>query len=258
MSAAGGSAPIAAIGADGAPGGWAAACLRARSLEERASRTWRTELRLFPSIAELSEFRNSEARQAPVCIDVPIGLLDSVGYRPCDVMAREILGRARAASVFMPPARYMLPAAGDYPAIRALVQEERTRNPTAKGLSAQSAGIALKVREVDEWVLAHPESEDWLFECHPELSFHALAGGSIPYAKSSIAGRLRRLRVLEPVCQDVDERLAGAPWPAKQARPSDLLDAYAALSTAVACARGVHDVLGGGRDSRGVPMRMVM
>ena len=91
--------------------------------------------------------------------------MDSVAYRPCDVRARELLG-ARRSTVFAPPARYMLPAAGDYEAIRKPVGAERETNPAAKGLSAQAAGITAKVAEVDAWVRAHPDSERWLFECH--------------------------------------------------------------------------------------------
>lgn len=258
MSAADGGARIAAIGADGAPGGWVAACLRASSVKDEESARWATELRLFASIADLAEFRVGDAADAPVCIDVPIGLLDSVGYRPCDIEAREILGSTRASSVFMPPARYMLAAAGDYPAIRKLVEQERKRNPSARGLSAQSAGIAPKVKEVDDWVRAHPESHEWLFECHPELSFHALVGGGLPHAKSSAAGLLSRLRILKPVFRDAEERIASAPWPAKQVGLSDLLDAYAALATAVACVRGAQQAIGRGRDSEGVPMQMAI
>ena len=251
-------APIAAIGADGAPAGWALACLRASSLEEDARGYWVTELRVLPSIAALADLRADEGPSAPVCIDVPIGLLDSVAFRACDRAARRILGARRAPCVFMPPARYMLAAAGDYPAMRALVEEERRRNPGARSLSAQSAGIAPKVREVDGWVRAHPDSEEWLFECHPEVSFQALARGPIPHSKSSAAGIESRLRALEPVFPDAEKRIARAPWPARQVGRADLLDAYAALSSAVACARGVQDVLGGERDREGVPMRMVV
>jgi predicted RNase H-like nuclease len=250
--------PIAAIGVDGAPDGWALACLRAPSLDEEARGRWRTELRLLPSIVALANFRADEASNAPVCIDIPIGLLDSVAFRPCDRAARKILGAGRAPCVFMPPARYMLPAAGDYPAIRALVEKERKRSPRARSLSAQSAGIAPKVREVDEWVRAHSDSDEWLFECHPEVSFHALAGRPIPHAKSSAAGTESRLRTLEPVFPDAEEQIASAPWPAKQVGLPDLLDAYAALATALACARGVQRTLGGERDSEGIVMRMVM
>jgi predicted RNase H-like nuclease len=61
---------------------------------------------------------------------MPIGLYDSVAYRPCDVRARELLGRRRS-TVFALPARYMRAAAGDQEAIRKLVRRNgrSTRPP---------------------------------------------------------------------------------------------------------------------------------
>jgi predicted RNase H-like nuclease len=154
----------------------------------------------------------------------------------------------------------MLPAAGDYPAIRALVDELRQTNPAAKSLSAQAAGITKKVREVDSWVRAHRDSEQWLFECHPELSFLALNDGSPMAApKHAAAGLVQRLQLVRPEFPDAEERLAAAPWTGKQAELSDLLDAYAALSTALLCAREEQEELGDGqRDSEGILMRMAL
>jgi predicted RNase H-like nuclease len=261
---------LVAVGVDGARGGWAVACLYEDG----------TRLMLLGDIGEIADVRAGTG--APVAIDIPIGLLDSVGFRPCDVAARRLLGR-RASTVFAPPARYMLAAAGDYGAIRALVADERQRNPAAKGLSAQSAGIAPKVREVDEWVRAHPDSERWLFECHPELSFVALNGGAPPSAsKRSPAGAQERLRLVRAAFPDAEAQLAAARRPATSAeraparrpaasagratarRPAasvgraDWLDAYAALHSAAAIARGEHAALGvGALDSEGVPMRIV-
>jgi predicted RNase H-like nuclease len=249
--------PFVAMGVDGARGGWAAACLYARSLHDEETLGWQTRLHLFPTIDGLTAFRAEEGQKAPVTIDVPIGLLDSVDYRPCDRQARELLGKARRDSVFAPPARYML-AAADYPGIRRLVERERNRNPTARGLSAQSAGIVPKVKEVDDWVRAHPDSQGWLFECHPELSFQALADGAVPPPKASAAGAVTRLRLIHEVFHDAEEQLVAASWAAKQVGLSDLLDAYAALSSALRCARGQQDVLGDGeRDSEDLVMRMV-
>ena len=141
--------------------------------------------------------------------------------------------------------------------MRALVARERERTPAAKGVSAQSAGIARKVREVDEWVRAHPDSERWLFECHPELSFLALDAGRPLDGKRSPAGARRRLQLVSAVFPDAAERIAAAPQAGSQAERSDWLDAYAALTAAVAVARGEHATLGAARDAEGVPMRIV-
>jgi predicted RNase H-like nuclease len=237
---------VVAIGVDGARAGWVGACLYAGG---------RTELRLFADVWELHAFRGGAA----VAMDVPIGVLETVGFRPCDVEARKRLG-ARASCVFAPPARYMLPAAGDYAAIRRLVDQRRRAEPAAKSLSAQAAGIAPKVAEVDAFVRAHPEAEAWLWECHPELCFAALdGGGALAAPKRSAEGRARRLALVRERFPEAPQRLATAPWRASAATTTDALDAYAALTTALRCARGEHDELGGDeRDDAGVLMRVAV
>jgi predicted RNase H-like nuclease len=229
---------VKAVGVDGARGGWAVACADGDG----------TRVGLARDIGEVARLRDD----APVAIDIPIGLLETVGFRPCDAAARRLLGR-RASTVFAPPARYQLAAAGDYAAMRALVAAERRTNPAAKGVSAQSAGLARKIREVDEYVRAHPDSERWLFECHPELSFLALNGGEPLAPKRSPAGADQRLRLIDAAFPDAQQRLAAAPWPRL-----DLLDAYANLATACAIAGGEHATLGGERDATGVRMRIVL
>ena len=235
-----------AIGVDGAPAGWAAACLHGG--DEPA-----TELRLLTTVEQLTGLRG----RASVAIDVPIGLLRSVDLRPCDREARRRL-RGRASTVFAPPSRPMLPLAGDYPAMRALVDQERRGSPAAKGLSAQAAAIAPKVAEVDAWARSHPACEAWLFECHPELSFAAMNGGEPLPGKRSPSGLARRLELVRERFPDAEDRLAAAPWPRGAVGADDLLDAYAALATALRCARGEHELLGGERDSEGVSMRIAV
>lgn len=251
------SSPLVAMGVDGARGGWVAACLYANSVHDEDAAGWQSRLQLFPTIEHLAAFRRAAGGDAAVTIDVPIGLPPSVDYRPCDSEARKLLGQRRN-SVFAPPARYMLPVADDYDAICRLVDEERETNPAAKGLSPYAAGIAPKVKEVDDWVRAHRECEEWLFECHPELCFQALAEGGLPPPKATAAGRIKRLRLVRAVFNDAEDQLVAAEWPAKQVDLSDLLDAYAALASAIQCARGHQEELGNGeRDAEGLVMRMV-
>ncbi len=251
-------APVIAIGADGAPGGWLAAFLRATSPHQADSAEWETCLHLAADIGELASSRGRERGAPAVAIDVPIGVPDSVRYRNCDVEARDRLGERRN-SVFAPPARYMLAAAGDYKRIRELVEKERAHNPAAKSISAQAAGITRKVAEVDAWVQSNRDSDDWLWECHPELSLWALNGRTCCGAKASAAGLVQRLTLLREEFPDVEERIASAPWAGKRVALSDILDAYAALTTALVCARGEQEELGGGeRDSEDIPMRMAV
>ncbi|MDQ3770392.1 MAG: hypothetical protein M3370_13090 [Actinomycetota bacterium] len=57
----------------------------------------------------------------------------------------------------------------------------------------------------------------------------------------------------------IEERIASAPWTGKRVALSDILDAYAALTTALVCAREEQEELGEGeRDSEGIPMRMAV
>jgi predicted RNase H-like nuclease len=251
------SAKLAAIGADGARGGWATALLFADSLDADDRASWQTRLGLASDINELIALREHHAPGAAVAIDVPIGLPATTSFRACDLQARELL-KERRNSVFTPPARHLLAAGGDYQAALTLVAEEQKTNPAAKSLSAQAAGLIPKIAQVDEWVRAHADSEAWLWECHPELSFLALNNGnSLVGDKRSAAGLTHRLQLLRAEFPDIEDQLVNFEHGGEQAELSDVLDAYAALSTAVECARGDQEELGDGtRDDAGILMRM--
>lgn len=245
-----------AIGADGARGGWIAACLyRAGSNPETGKST---RLELCRDIEELARLRATADDSAAMAIDVPIGLPDTVKPRVCDEQARARLGK-RWTTVFAPPARYMLSAAGDYGRIRELVGLERERDPSAKGLSAQAAGLTPKIAEVDAFVRARRDSEIWLWECHPELSFRALNGGVPCGTKHHAAGVVERMRLLRTEFPDFEQRLADSSWSSKEVTLTDMLDAYAALFTAARCLQSQHEELGDGeRDAADLPMRMAV
>jgi predicted RNase H-like nuclease len=100
-----------AVGVDGAPRGWVAACCFGENADVSAI-SRRTEPRFFSSIEALADWRDKQpgGQHAPVGIDIPIGLPETVFFRPCDRHAREILGERRS-SVFHPPGRYLLAAA---------------------------------------------------------------------------------------------------------------------------------------------------
>lgn len=103
------------------------------------------------------------------------------------------------------------------------------------------------------------DSEEWLWECHPELSFSALNGGVPRQDKHRAAGVVERLRLIRQEFHDAEDQLALAPWSHREAALSDMLDAYAALTTAVRCALGKQEELGNGeRDEERLPMRMAV
>lgn len=243
---------IVAVGVDGARAGWVGACLRSSPSLDPS--TWETTVRLFPDFQAVAT-HVAEQGSATLAIDIPIGLPDHVEPRACDIAARELLP-GRASCVFNPPSRDLLAAGSDYSTVQRLVAERRRTAPGTRGLSRQSVGLIPKIAEVDGWIREHPTSDNWLFECHPELTFARMRGGDPAPPKHSPAGAVERLRLLRVSFPDLEDRVATLASPT--ADLADSLDAYAALSTALRCLRGEHQELGGRRrDSAGVPMRIV-
>ncbi len=99
-------------------------------------------------------------------VDIPIGLSES-GPRRCDVAVRKVLGPRRS-SVFPAPDPRVLFA----PTWREA--EAHSRGLTGKGISQQSFAIRRKAAEVN-WAMQW-ESQDRVFEVHPEVCFWAMAG----------------------------------------------------------------------------------
>ena len=240
-----------AIGADGARGGWLSVACYGDLPADADSR--RTAISLCRTFGELVALRT--ACDVPVAVDIPMGLLDSVDFRPCDMEARALLGTRRD-TVFAPPSRALL-AAATYADARALVEEFRKTSPHAKSLSAQAFGLAPKVKEADDWMRAHPGDHVWLYECHPELSFRAIAEGRVLDEKKTAHGQADRLRLIEHRFPDALDVIASTRLKSGEAQLPDILDGYAALESALHVAAGDYEELGGETDSAGFVMRMV-
>jgi predicted RNase H-like nuclease len=241
-----------AIGADGARGGW----LAALAYGPPGSGVERVHLQLAPTFALLVALRGDAGdSQVPVAVDVPMGLLETVELRPCDRQARELLG-ARANAVFAPPSRPVL-AAASYDDARELIAAAKLNDPAAKGLSAQAFGIAPKMREADEYLQANPGAQAWLWECHPELSFRALAEGRLLRDKKSVGGQAERLRLLGDRYPGVLDALVAFESNGRAAETADALDALVALDTALHVRADDYEELGGETDATGLVMRMV-
>jgi predicted RNase H-like nuclease len=241
-----------AIGADGARGGW----LAALGYGEPDRRIERIELRLEPTFEQLAALRiDPDDDAVAVCVDIPMGLPDTVDLRPCDKQARALLG-ARANSVFAPPSRPLL-AAATYADARKLVAAAQREDSAVKGLSAQAFGIAPKMREADEYLHANPGAQTWLYECHPELSFRALAEGKVLRDKKSVGGQAERLQLLLGRFPGVLGALVAFEAGSRVAETADALDALVALDSALHVRAGDYEELGGETDSAGLAMRMV-
>jgi predicted RNase H-like nuclease len=122
---------------------------------------------------------------AIVGIDMPLGLLET-GWREADRAARGLLGPRRS-SVFAIPPRAVWSEAS-YAAAN-----QRCRQLTGQGFSAQAWGLRGKLLEADQYrqTCGHP-----LYEVHPELAFGAMAGAPLAASKHTRAGRDERRRLL--------------------------------------------------------------
>src|SRR3954453_4052446 len=241
-----------AIGADGARGGWLAALARGASPEA----VERVELQLVSTFENLVALHGEAGDHGlPVAVDVPMGLPETGRRRPCDEQARALLG-ARGNAVFAPPSRPLL-AAMSYEEARQLTAAAKLTDASAKGLSAQAFAIAPKIRDADQYLRVHPGAQAWLWECHPELSFRALAPGKVLRDKKSVGRQARRLRLLCDRFPHVLDALEAFAPSGRVADTADALDAVVALDTALHVLDDDYEELGGEKDATGLIMRMV-
>ncbi|MGW1894574.1 DUF429 domain-containing protein [Streptomyces sp. NPDC002004] len=211
----------AVLGVDACPAGWVAVELHDGRF---AGARFATGLRalLHPAAPDGP---GAVREVAVVAVDMPLGLLDA-GWRRADTEAAALLGRLRGSVFRVPP--------------RAVWQEERydaanrrCRELTGAGLSRQSWGLAVKLREANG-LLTGPDSAR-LFEVHPEVSFRALAGGTpLEHRKKSWAGQMIRRSLLSAAGIDLPDELGEA----GRVPPDDVLDAAAAAWTAHRIAQG--------------------
>ncbi len=177
------------------------------------------------TIGELIAAADADGELDVIAIDIPIGL-PTAGPRQADVLARQLVGK-RASSVFATPVRAALLAATHAEASAISVAA------TGKGLSQQAYALRAKILEVGGWISSGDRS---VIEVHPEVSFAAMAGRPLKFAKSTWAGSEERRRILANAGIEVfgDLGRAGA-----MAGSDDVLDAAAALWTARRYARHV-------------------
>src|SRR5262245_30529842 len=198
-------------GVDGHRRGWVAA------IEDEQGRTRLDFVTSFATLVDRTELDL-------IVVDIPIGLLRD-HPRQCDLLARRLLGRGRASSVFPAPYRSMLPAEDWTEACRLRTAVD------GKRCSKEVAAILPKIREVD--AALSPALQARVFEAHPEVIFSLMGtttrGGRPLPRKATRTGRAARLRLLRRSFPDLGRRLrdfslAGA--------VTDAIDAYACLWTA--------------------------
>ncbi len=175
----------------------------------------------FPSIGPLVQWSGDAV---VIGIDIPIGLPDA-GVRAADSLARRRVGGARSSSVFPCPPRVVLEAP-DYTTARRIAQDTWGR-----GVSAQSYALRHRTLEVDALL----GDDARLFEVHPEVSFRAMAGAPMRFAKKTWNGQMERRAALAGTGMELPDAL---PDQVGRVPPDDLLDAAAVAWSAARIAAG--------------------
>ena len=144
-------------------------------------------------------------------VDIPIGLpAEGTGPRPADQAGRRFVGPRRS-SVFPTPSPgpHCSRPATRLPAVSC---RRCLRSHTRCGARSSRSTAALEAR---------------VFEAHPEVSFAALAGAPMAYAKRTWNGLMERRRLLAAAGIEIPHQLPGC-----DAAADDVLDAAVAWTAA--------------------------
>lgn len=164
------------IGVDGCRGGWIASILDYG--EMRFER--------FGSIASIvSKYPLFDS----FLIDMAIGLRSNLGQHRPDDKARKELG-VKASSVFPIPSRQAVYETEEDG------QKQANKQSLGKSLSKQSIAIIPKLRELDVFLLDHPEYRNRILESHPEVAFARLNGSVVVSRKKEEPGPSERKYIL--------------------------------------------------------------
>ena len=228
------------VGVDGCRAGWVAVTRTHEQLDYAA----------FETIDQLARaYQQAEL----ILVDIPIGLpWSDCPIRPCDSLARDLLGTPRRTSVFPVPCRESVHANGNAEARNANI---RLIN---RSLSEQTLGIRKKIAEVDLLVRDRIAP---IREIHPEVCFWSLADRhAMQHKKSSEAGRKERVEVLTRFEPQTNQFLSRAlnDTLRMHVAADDFLDALAAFITAEAQIGSLSRLSGKPAiDREGLPMEML-
>ena len=171
------------IGVDGCRDGWIAAVIEDGQLHIEFYKTMEDLLADYPDPDR-------------VLIDMAIGLPYSRDDLRPDDEARKLLGRKNGSSIFPIPSKAAVYADGE--------EKQKEANQTAlkKSLSKQSIAIIPKLRQLDSFMINHPEYQDKISESHPEVCFACLTGSPLLSNKKVHFGLTERTAVMASFLPD--------------------------------------------------------
>jgi predicted RNase H-like nuclease len=218
------------IGVDACKGGWIGIVLEPGEMAPppECARARRTTTRAYldPTIAGLVELAERDGQLDVIAIDIPIGAADRTRRR-ADVLARELVGPHRAATVFITPVRLALQAGDHASAVQI------NRELAGEGVSVQAFGLRERILEVARWAASTSRRT---VEVHPEVSFRLMAGTPLRCAKTTWSGMTLRRSLLARAGIVLADELGAA----GRAGVDDVLDAAAAAWSAQRVAAGTN------------------
>ena len=228
------------LGADGCRGAWIA-CILGHG-EMRIERYDSVEV-LVETYPEFDAF----------LIDMAVGLRSSADQLRPDDLARKELG-TKASSIFPIPCRQ---------AVYAVTEEEQKQaniRVLGKSLAKQTISIIPKIRELDEFLMVHPEYKNRILESHPEVDFTRLHGSVVMSRKKEYQGFSERAAILKKYLPG--ESFSGMRDKAKEFKcnPDDLLDAVCLAVTAALAAGGMCETIPAEpeQDENGLDMKLTV
>lgn len=175
------------IGVDGCRDGWIAAVIENGQIHIEFYETMEELLAAYPDPDR-------------VLIDMAIGLPYSCDDLRPDDEARKFLGR-KGSSIFPIPSKAAVYADGEEK------QKEANQTALGKSLSKQSIAIIPKLRQLDSFMINHPEYQDKISESHPEVCFACLAGSPLLSNKKEFLGLTERTAVMASFLPDATMEL---------------------------------------------------
>ena len=231
------------VGVDGCKSGWLAVTRKGGGLE-------------YQLVRDVPELASTFADAERILVDIPIGLpWADAPIRPCDRLAREVLGKPRKSSVFPVPCREALAADGLEAAQRI------NQRHIARSVGAQTWGISPRVAEMDRFLLSANVQPRSIRETHPEVCFWALAGGKpMRHSKKTAEGCAERINVLQRYEPAISMFLKDvlSKTQRRDVQPDDVLDAAVAFVTAEARGGWLTSLAGApSHDLAGLPIEML-
>lgn len=229
------------IGIDGCKGKWVAVCINESGFE----------VKKYNRIAEICTwYPNADS----YLVDMPIGLVEKASDVRPEAIVRKMLG-PKGSSIFGVPCRQAVYAGSKAEA------REKNIAVLGKSLSEQTLGIALAIRQVDEFLQENTGWKNRLMESHPELCFMKLnANRPVLENKMSAEGRETRMDILRSYYPLADQVLARylAEVPSRK-KTDDVVDALClAVMGMVMMEKSIKSAPESPmRDSTGLLMQMV-